>query len=104
VKPILRAAVALFRRHQHPRQDQKEAQSRLQERALIDRTLIDRALIDWALIDWALIDWAKALLIKQRRLSEPDAYEWFRRNAMSSSRRIVDVASEVVKGMEGNTG
>jgi response regulator NasT len=84
VKPILRAAVALFRRHQQARQDLKEAESRLQERALIDR--------------------AKALLIKQRRLSEPDAYKWLRRNAMSSARRIVDVASEVVKDMEGNTG
>jgi response regulator NasT len=84
VKPILRAAVALFRRHQQARDDLKDAESRLSERAVIDR--------------------AKAILIKQRRLSEPDAYKWLRRTAMSSARRIVDVASEVVKDMEGNAG
>lgn len=84
VKPILRAAVSLFRRHQQARDDLKEAESRLHERAVIDK--------------------AKALLIKQRRLSEPDAYKWLRRNAMSSARRIVDVASDLIKSMEGNAG
>jgi response regulator NasT len=84
VKPILRAAVALFRRHQQARDDLKEAEARLQERAVIDK--------------------AKAILIKQRRLSEPDAYKWLRNNAMSSARRIVDVASDVVKSTEGNAG
>jgi two-component system, response regulator / RNA-binding antiterminator len=84
VKPILRAAVALFRRHQQARDDLKEAESRLSERAVIDR--------------------AKALLIKQRRLSEPDAYKWLRRTAMSSARRIVDVATDVIKDMEGSRG
>jgi response regulator NasT len=84
VKPILRAAVALFRRHQQARDDLKDAELRLQERVVIDK--------------------AKALLIRQRRLSEPDAYKWLRRTAMSSARRIVDVASEVIKDMEGNAG
>jgi response regulator NasT len=84
VKPILRAAVALFLRHQQARDDLKEAEARLRERAVIDK--------------------AKALLIKQRRLSEPDAYKWLRRNAMSSARRIVDVASELIKDLEGNAG
>jgi two-component system, response regulator / RNA-binding antiterminator len=84
VKPILRAAVALFRRHQQARDDLKEAEARLQERAVIDK--------------------AKAILIKQRRLSEPDAYKWLRNNAMSSARRIVDVASDVVRSTEGNAG
>jgi response regulator NasT len=84
VKPILRAAVALFRRHQQAREDLKDAESRLNERAVIDK--------------------AKALLIKRRRLSEPDAYRWLRRNAMSSARRIVDVASDLIKDLEGNAG
>jgi response regulator NasT len=84
VKPILRAAVALFRRHQRARDELKEAESRLQERAVIDK--------------------AKTILIKQRRLSEPDAYKYLRRTAMSTARRIVDVANEVIKAMEGNTG
>src|ERR1700710_3302814 len=80
VKPILRAAVALFRRHQQARDDLREAEARLQERAVIDK--------------------AKAILIRQRGLSEPDAYKWLRKNAMSSARRIVDVAGDVIKSME----
>jgi response regulator NasT len=82
VKPILRAAVALFRRHQQARDKLKQAEARLHERTVIDR--------------------AKAILMKQRRLSEPDAYKWLRRTAMSSARRIVDVAQELVETKEGS--
>lgn len=82
VKPILRAAVALFRHHQQARNDLREAEARLQERTVIEK--------------------AKAILIKQRRLSEPDAYKYLRRNAMSSARRIVDVATDIIKSTEGN--
>ncbi|MEA2740084.1 MAG: two-component system, response regulator / RNA-binding antiterminator [Acetobacteraceae bacterium] len=84
VKPILRAAVALFRRHQQAHNDLKQAEQRLNERTVVDR--------------------AKALLIKQRRLSEPDAYKWLRRTAMSRGRRIVDLASELIRDMEGSAG
>ncbi|MBS0640563.1 MAG: ANTAR domain-containing protein [Acetobacteraceae bacterium] len=77
VKPILRAAVALFRRHQQAQRDLQEAESRLQERAIIDR--------------------AKAVLIRKRRFSEPDAYKWLRSQAMSQGRRIVDIAAEVMR-------
>ncbi len=84
VKPILRAAVSLFRRHQQARDDLKDAEARLKERSIIDK--------------------AKALLIKQRRMSEPDAYKFLRRTAMSTARRIVDVASDTIKDMEGNAG
>lgn len=84
VKPILRAAVALFRRHQQAHDDLKQAEARLSERSVIDR--------------------AKAILIKQRRISEPDAYKWLRGNAMSSGRRIVDVAGALIKEIEGSAG
>jgi response regulator NasT len=82
VKPILRAAVALFRRHQQTQGDLKQAETRLHERSVVDR--------------------AKAILIRQRRLSEPDAYKWLRRTAMSHGRRIVDVANDLIKEMERN--
>jgi response regulator NasT len=82
VKPILRAAVALFRRHSQAQNDLREAEARLQERAVIDK--------------------AKAILIKRRRLSEPDAYKFLRKTAMSGARRIVDVATEIIKSTEGN--
>jgi two-component system, response regulator / RNA-binding antiterminator len=84
VKPILRAAVALFRRHQQAQDDLKQAANRLNGRTVIDR--------------------AKAILIKQRRLSEPDAYKWLRRTAMSRGQRIVEVASELIRDRGGNAG
>ena len=84
VKPILRAAVALFRRHQQAQDDLRQAELRLRERSVIDR--------------------AKAILIKHRGLSEPDAYKWLRRTAMSRGRRIVDVASELIDRLEGTAG
>jgi response regulator NasT len=82
VKPILRAAAALFRRHQQAQDELREAESRLGERAVIDR--------------------AKTILIRQRRLSEPDAYKWLRRQAMSGGRRIFDVASELIRDTGGS--
>jgi response regulator NasT len=39
-------------------------------------------------------------LIKQRRISEPDAYKWLRRTAMSKGRRIADVAGDVIRESE----
>lgn len=77
VKPILRAAVALFRQHQQTRAALNSAEAKLQERTIIDQ--------------------AKAWLIRDRRISEPDAYRWLRRNAMSSGRKIVDVARQVLR-------
>jgi AmiR/NasT family two-component response regulator len=50
------------------------------------------------------VDEDETLLIKQGRLSEPDAYKWLRRTAMSRGRRIVDVAGALGKAMEGNAG
>ena len=81
VKPVLRAAVALFRRHQQARAELKLAETRLRERTLIDR--------------------AKAILIRQRRMNEPDAYKWLRKTAMSRGRRIVDIARDLVDQTEG---
>lgn len=81
VKPILRAAVALFRQHQETRAALHSAEARLLERTVIDQ--------------------AKARLIRSRRCSEPDAYRWLRRAAMTSGRRIVDVARQVLQEGEG---
>ena len=76
VKPILRAAAAMFRQHQTARAELREAEQRLREREVVDR--------------------AKAILIKERRMTEPDAYLWLRTRAMASNRQIPDVAQEVV--------
>jgi response regulator NasT len=77
VRPILRAAIALFRRHQQAQEELRRTQTRLEERVLVDR--------------------AKALLIRDRRMAEPDAYRWLRRRAMSTGRRIPDVAQELLR-------
>lgn len=78
VKPILRAAVALFRQHEQTRAALHMAESRLLERGIVEQ--------------------AKARLIRDRRLSEPEAYRWLRRAAMGSGRRIVDVARTLLDG------
>jgi len=76
VKPILRAAAAMFRHHQIARSELRQAEGRLREREVVDR--------------------AKAILIKLRRMAEPDAYRWLRTKAMATGRRIPDVAQEIV--------
>ncbi len=81
VKPILRAAAALFRHHQIARTELREAEARLRERSTVDR--------------------AKAILIKERRMAEPDAYRWLRSRAMATGRRIPDVAQELIQEKEG---
>lgn len=58
VKPILRAAVALFRQHQQTRAALHSAEARLHERTIVDQV--------------------KARPIRDRRLSEPEVYRWLR--------------------------
>ena len=81
MKPILRAAIALFRRHQDARDGQANAETKLHEREIVDR--------------------AKAILIKERRLGEPEAYRWLRKQAMISGKRIAEVAGTLVREKEG---
>jgi response regulator NasT len=82
VKPVLRAAVALFRRHRSTAEELRAAEARLREREVIER--------------------AKAALIRRRRMSEPDAYHWLRRQAMARGRRIADVAAELLAEANGD--
>ena len=81
VKPILRAAAAMFRHHQTARAELREAETRLREREIVDR--------------------AKLLLIRERRMSEPAAYRWLRTRAMATARRIPDIAKEILAGNAG---
>ena len=76
VKPILRAAAAMFRQHQTARSALHQAEGKLLERDTVDR--------------------AKAILIKERNMAEPEAYRWLRKRAMASGRRIPDIAGDVV--------
>jgi response regulator NasT len=82
IKPIVMAAVAIFRKHQQLADDLTKARATLRERETVNR--------------------AKAMLMRQRNISEPQAYRWLRRRAMNESRRIGDVAAELL-GNEGST-
>ena len=49
-----------------------------------------------ALEDRKIIDQAKAILIKNRGLTEADAYALLRRTAMNQNRKIVDIAQSLI--------
>lgn len=46
--------------------------------------------------DRMAIDLAKQLLMRERRMTEPEAYHWLRRQAMAGRRRIADLARSLV--------
>jgi two-component system, response regulator / RNA-binding antiterminator len=76
IKPIVTAAVAIFRRHQRVADDLSRAQARLIERETINR--------------------AKSLLMRERHFDEPRAYRWLQRRAMKESRRIGEIAADLL--------
>lgn len=76
VKPILDMAIIRFRAFAKLRGERDEA-----KRALGDRKLIDRA---------------KGILMQQRGIDEPAAYDLMRRAAMAENRRMVEIAQGIV--------
>jgi response regulator NasT len=76
IKPVLETAIARF---QVMRQMQSELDAA--KRALEDRKTIDRA---------------KGILMRQRGLTEDEAYQLMRRTAMSQNRKVIDVAQALV--------
>ena len=84
VKPILRAAVALFHRHQQMRDALDRSQRELAERAAIAR--------------------AKTVLMRARGLSEPQAHRWLQRQAMARGARIAEVAETLLHDQDQKQG
>ena len=80
VRPILASAVALFQRYRHVETELAAAKALLNERRLIER--------------------AKAILMKNRKMSEPDAYRWLQKKAMNESRKLADVVADFVAEAE----
>lgn len=80
IKPVVTAAIALFRRHLRVEQS---AQAALGERRIIEK--------------------AKAMLIAQHGIAEPEAYRWLRSKAMKESRKLVQIAADVI-GKTGDAG
>jgi response regulator NasT len=80
IKPVLRTAIALFRRAQ-------EMAARL---AMAEEQLAARHAIDAA----------KRLLMKEGRLSEPAAHRLLQRRAMEQRKRLADVALAMLRNAE----
>jgi len=77
---VLASAIALFQRYRHVETELAAAKALLNERRLIER--------------------AKALLMKNRKMSEPDAYRWLQKKAMNESRKLADVVADFVAEAE----
>ena len=80
VKHILQAAVARFQEFQKLKLELAKVQSTLAERKVLER--------------------AKGILMKQRGLSEEEAYQTLRKLAMNRNKRIFDVAEGVIVAVE----
>jgi response regulator NasT len=76
VKPIMASAVALFRRYRHVETELAAAKAQLEERRLLER--------------------AKAILMRNRKMTEPEAYRWLQRKAMNENRKLPQVVAELV--------
>lgn len=80
IKPILQTAVARFQDYQALRRELAETKTTLAERKILER--------------------AKGILMKQRGLSEEEAYRALRKSAMNHNKRIVEVADGVITAFE----
>jgi response regulator NasT len=76
VKPILDVTISRFHAFDRLQTELHQAKSALEERKVIDQ--------------------AKGILMKQRNLSEEDAYVLLRRTAMNQNRKIADLARSLV--------
>ena len=83
VRPILSSAIALFQRYRHVETELAAAKALLEERRLIER--------------------AKAILMKNRKMTEPEAYRWLQKKAMNESRKLAQVVADFVAEQEQQT-
>ncbi len=77
VKPIMASAVALFRRYRRVEDELAAAKTQLEERRAIER--------------------AKAILMKHRKMTEPEAYRWLQKKAMDENRKLPQVVTQFVR-------
>jgi len=77
MKAIVASAVALFKRFSRVETELAAATAQLEERRIIER--------------------AKAVLMATRKMNEPQAYRWLRNQAMNESRRIAQIAADLIR-------
>ncbi|MER2602802.1 MAG: ANTAR domain-containing protein, partial [Candidatus Competibacter phosphatis] len=80
LKPIMDVAIARFREYQALRRELEETRNQLADRKIVEK--------------------AKGLLMKQRNLSEQEAYQSLRKLAMDRNQRVGEVARTVVSLLE----
>ncbi len=80
IRPLLDLAVRRFNAFARLQTDLAEAKGKLAERETVDK--------------------AKRILMQSKGVSEPEAYAELRRKAMSSNRRLADIAEAVVTAHE----
>lgn len=76
IKPVLETAIARFKIMRQMQSELDAAKQALQDRKTIDR--------------------AKGILMRQRGMSEDDAYTLLRKTAMGQNRKVIDVAQALV--------
>ncbi len=76
IKPIMDVTISRFHAFDRLQKELSEAKSALEDRKLVEQ--------------------AKAILMKQRGMSEDEAYSLLRRTAMNQNRKIVDLARSLV--------
>jgi two-component system, response regulator / RNA-binding antiterminator len=76
VKPIVQAAVAIFRRYQMLAAELKTAESRLDDHVAIQQ--------------------AKKRVMRERNISEQLAHRWLQRRAMNTGQRLADAARRIL--------
>ncbi len=82
VQPIIASAIAVFRRYRQVESQLANANERLEQRRLVER--------------------AKAILMRDRKMTEPEAYRWLRRKAMNESRKLSEIVAEFVRKEDGH--
>ena len=83
-RPIVTAALAIFRKRRQLEADLAAANTSLDEHRAVAA--------------------AKALLMRRHGIGEPQAYRWLRRRAMNESKRIAAVAAELLAAAGGGAG
>lgn len=77
LRPIMTSAIALFQRYRHVETELAAANALLDERRQLER--------------------AKAILMKDKRMTEPEAYRWLQKKAMNESRKLSQIVEDFVR-------
>lgn len=80
LKPVLDAAIASFSQYQNLLDELDATKIELEQRKIIEK--------------------AKGLLIKQRAISEDEAYQLLRKSAMNQNKKISDIAKNLISAAE----